>query len=1562
MVAATFTMISFGGIGWRTINDGYAQVVSCFQIFCSYGSLCQSGGYLSITNSATNFGRFSLRATGYSRNSFVFDRGRVVNTGTSGGLQTLRVIGLGRSDQQLYVLKFLDNNLADRTPDFKPSLVTQQFTGSNISTETNIFNIPAHPFQNEDSIIYEGNEDANPRDLVGGLVNNGIYYVGYIDASNFRLYLDEGLDTLVNIDSSITGINTFTKNSVEFFVDDIIEHHTSYQQLQLASTPSSTWVAGREVTQSGSGAVGFAVTYLSDVNSLIVSVEEVGGVRNDFNTATTIADHAGSPVAIGVTGVVGLTTYHTINFKVNSTDNQSTVIGIASLVESYRCHMHRPSIINSSAHTWEYSGSGTDYNALPQNGGQTQPNTEQISELGGRVFASGTTELGDFKIGDQITAFNRTGSIVFNNKVTIGELDSIRLSLSGGVAIEEFSTDVGLGENETGGPQNKRVSTQLAVRSFLSNRLGTFIDKVVSTNAIPNAVVQLNSNGQINSDLIPPKVVNFVQTNVAAGRTVLVNEIPAYNIIQGDTVVEPDDAYVLVNDTISQYLLIDNNYGGSGYIHNFNNGDIITSALSSIVTGVVTAPPGGIGIGTTIAEYTGYGSTGYVRGVGLGLNISNAGSGYNVAGIYSGIPLSPVTGSGSGMLAIITISAGGAVNQVDVLAGGKGYQTNDVLTVSDPNLLGGRSGGADCQFTVTDWETRLYVALTNRQKFAGSAALNDYIADGNASSATTSLSSSYSVPFDPTDIGIGGDVDFANDRIVVGANQYADGDPVLYNTNGNNILVAGGQGILNLQTYYTKVVGAGTSIEIYRNYALTDQVEFTGSGGGTHEFRRDTVRHEKNTIAWVNHGFETGDAIRVSGQTPLGISTGAFYYTGSITQNSFTLHETASDAGFSVSGVIFNEVGIASSEFSGGAGDMTFTESNVRYNDSVNTSSTDVNNWSLLARQDIDASNIISGIINTSRLGGGTANSDTVLTGGSAFLKNVFKIGIDANAPITLSSSSQEFPNGGTGIVTHYGTVNIGITSVASSLDTYSTIGFAKFKNSTFAIDSTGGVSIKNSSNGDVDAVTLETRSLAYVLNSANHTGAIPVTRGGTGLSAAPANGAFLVGNGTGYNLTTSPTITGQLSLTSSSSYPLNINSSADAKIVLQGSNNPYIRWRQGSTDRAYIQFVDSGDRLLIRNQQSRYVDIQTNSSGSIRLRDNNGTIRGYVYSENNDNFGLLDRDGNWAVRIVRDQYVELRDNNQTTFRAGANGVSGNYGTVQTHGDGRGNWEGYSINGRYVFMSSSNETCGWYNDVDNRWLIYYERNDYLNIRDANGTGEWTRWNTGEVLQFVPFRIYDNDELRWGNDADFRGWFNGSHMYWRNYNHGNGNIYWQGEDDEGQNHALMYLMTDGSRSYVRLFENSSEKFRTISNGIQVYGRIYYTGSSPYDNSDSRLKDNVERIQNALDKIESIRGVTFDWNENSDDSLIGVHDYGVIAQEVETVLPELVDDHEKEIYDPEAVLTDDQPSLGPEHVIGIETYKAVKYSGPIPVLIEGVKELSEKLSIIETRLNNAGIASN
>ena len=85
------------------------------------------------------------------------------------------------------------------------------------------------------------------------------------------------------------------------------------------------------------------------------------------------------------------------------------------------------------------------------------------------------------------------------------------------------------------------------------------------------------------------------------------------------------------------------------------------------------------------------------------------------------------------------------------------------------------------------------------------------------------------------------------------------------------------------------------------------------------------------------------------------------------------------------------------------------------------------------------------------------------------------------------------------------------------------------------------------------------------------------------------------------------------------------------------------------------------------------------------------------------------------------------------------------------------------------------------------------------------------------------------------------------------------------------------------------------------------------------SDERLKDNITKIDNPLDKVLSISGNTFDWNEKSNKS---GHDVGLIAQEIEKILPE-------------AVTTRDNG------------YLAVDYHKIVPLLVEAIKELSRKV---------------
>jgi hypothetical protein len=1131
MVAASFTMISFGGVGWRVFNDGYSQVVSCFQIFCKYGSLAQSGGYLSITNSATNFGRYALRSTGFSKNSFVFDRGRIADTGTSGGLATLKVVGLGRSDQDLYVLRFFDDTLTDRTINFKPLVVINEIDGTlDVDVDEDTIISVAHPFQNGDSVIYFGDDGANPPRIIGGLVPDNQYWIGYVDANTFKLYDDNSLTTIVDLTSVSTGIHTFQKNVQEFFAKEVIDAHNIYQRIGIASTSSTLkFISGRRLTQTvvGGTAVGIAYTYDTSTRELIVSIEPFDGIRRNFQvtngtTNLNINDHNSSPISIAITSVVGLTTYWSTNFKVDSTDSGTFITNISALQENYRLHFHRPSIINSSSHTWEFSGSGTDYNALPQNGGKTVTSAEQVSELGGRVYSSGTNELGDFKIGNFITAYNRTGNIIFNNTVTIGSLDSLRLSLSGGVPISEFSSDIGLGDNELGGPLNSRVPTQLSVRSFLNNRLGSFIDKNVSTNAIPGSVVQLNSIGQINADLIPPKVTNYYRASDDGGRSQLVNFIPATNLLSGDTVVEPSNAYVLINDIIGQYLVLDNSTD-----YDFRNGDLVYGTVSQGgAVGLVTTPPR-IGINTTVLSFpnVGYGTTGLVSGVPLGLKELLGGSGYTSAGIYTGVRLDTSSGFGTGITATITVSAAGTVSQVAINTGGYKFVTNDILTLNDPSAIGGRSGGSNFTVKVASVETRLYLSLTNNQKFQGSIVLPDYIQDRNAVAISTNVGIATTVSFNPTDIGVGGSIDFVNDRIVIGTNTFGDGDPVVYsNAGGTNLNT-----LVNGSTYYVKRVGI-SSIELYTTYALVNKLDFISSGTGTHTLTRLGINTNTDQIVFANHGYSYGDPIRISiGNTltvlPTGISTGTFYFVGSATQNSFTLHNSRSDSLLSSNGLLFNTVDISEV----GSGMVSFTKQNVTYTSSVNTSSSDLDNWALLASNNIDADNIISGIVSPSRLASaGTANDQTFLRGDSSWQKVVTSVGIGTTQPIGVTYTTANLAPNGVGINTYYGDVKITLNRVQSTLDAYSTLGISKFKNSTFSIGSDGEIQIKNAAGGgDIDALTLSGNNAAYYLDVVNHNGTIPIARGGTGLNALPSNGAFLVGNGSSYNLTTTPTFIG---------------------------------------------------------------------------------------------------------------------------------------------------------------------------------------------------------------------------------------------------------------------------------------------------------------------------------------------------------------------------------------------------------------------------------------------------
>jgi hypothetical protein len=121
--------------------------------------------------------------------------------------------------------------------------------------------------------------------------------------------------------------------------------------------------------------------------------------------------------------------------------------------------------------------------------------------------------------------------------------------------------------------------------------------------------------------------------------------------------------------------------------------------------------------------------------------------------------------------------------------------------------------------------------------------------------------------------------------------------------------------------------------------------------------------------------------------------------------------------------------------------------------------------------------------------------------------------------------------------------------------------------------------------------------------------------------------------------------------------------------------------------------------------------------------------------------------------------------------------------------------------------------------------------------------------------------------------------------------------------------------------------------TIKAFMDQSGNGYFTGDVTTNGSasDERLKENIVPLEKGLEQVEQIKTYTFNYKDRPEDTLPGV-----IAQEIEQILPEVVYDIEME---------DD-------------TYKAVRYQQIVPVLIEAIKDLSDKVKDLENRLENNG----
>ena len=139
--------------------------------------------------------------------------------------------------------------------------------------------------------------------------------------------------------------------------------------------------------------------------------------------------------------------------------------------------------------------------------------------------------------------------------------------------------------------------------------------------------------------------------------------------------------------------------------------------------------------------------------------------------------------------------------------------------------------------------------------------------------------------------------------------------------------------------------------------------------------------------------------------------------------------------------------------------------------------------------------------------------------------------------------------------------------------------------------------------------------------------------------------------------------------------------------------------------------------------------------------------------------------------------------------------------------------------------------------------------------------------------------------------------------------------------------------------IEAFSDQSVKLGPVSNRvtIDISGNVSASADIVADGdviafnaSDMRLKNNLKVIEGALDKIDGIAGYEFDWNDNSPGwARQRGHDVGVVAQEIEKIHPEIVEERKN-------------------------GYLGVDYKRLVPLLIQSIKELKQEVEELKKKV--------
>jgi hypothetical protein len=144
---------------------------------------------------------------------------------------------------------------------------------------------------------------------------------------------------------------------------------------------------------------------------------------------------------------------------------------------------------------------------------------------------------------------------------------------------------------------------------------------------------------------------------------------------------------------------------------------------------------------------------------------------------------------------------------------------------------------------------------------------------------------------------------------------------------------------------------------------------------------------------------------------------------------------------------------------------------------------------------------------------------------------------------------------------------------------------------------------------------------------------------------------------------------------------------------------------------------------------------------------------------------------------------------------------------------------------------------------------------------------------------------------------------------------------------------IYSNTSGAGNYAGYFDGN----------VRIVGSLTVV-------SDESKKQNISNVNNALDLVQKLNGHTYTFKNDPNMNLPEGEQYGFLAQEVESVLPSLVNtgDHPNHpeiptsVDAPKNAKKGDQPKPFNQNELGSESIKSVNYIAVIPILVEAIKE--------------------